>query len=114
MPFCSAGVAPPAFTAPCRNHTGDRDSFWEQWPCRGGCRGKPRDPRLEEEGTMTSSCPVLQFSRRQPFHQLGERGIAPITIGQQRLGDRPGNRQGGIVPGNADLARRFVEIGALV
>ena len=43
---------------------------------------------------------------RKTIRLRGQGWIAAITFREQRLGDRPVNRQGGIVPGDPELARR--------
>src|SRR6185295_13960780 len=116
MPPCSTGLAPPAFTAPCRNQTsepapikGKRCTclfFFENCMNRGDCRALDR--RI--------SWVLLQICRkeRQELGNVGKSRVPAVSVGEDRTGDRPRNSEVRIVPGDADLARRVVDVRALV
>src|SRR5476649_159466 len=50
----------------------------------------------------------------QTVAQLRQRQMLRVARGKQRMGHRPGDPDAGVVPGDADLARRVVQLGALV
>src|SRR5262245_42025029 len=72
---------------------------------------RPVFARPHAEGTTTSS-PELQIWQLGPNSVEGRQAI--VARGERRCRNRPGDPDGRIVPGNADLAARVVHIGALV
>src|SRR6266436_3145431 len=50
----------------------------------------------------------------QPVEHFGERGICAVALRQERLSHRPPNGERRIVPGDAELACRIVDISGLV
>src|SRR4051794_33880839 len=76
------------------------------------------DMRAWRAEAITTSALELQFCRwgenRQPLRQLIEGGMRAVALGQDGLPRRPGDREPRIVPGDADLGCRIVQLRALV
>src|SRR5262249_55163377 len=111
MPPCSTGLAPPAFTAPCRNQTSDcAHVIASAVPVVFFGKG-PRSVIRDRNRRTTLS---LELQIWQAVVLLRQRRVAGVARRQDRLAYGPHDRQHRIVPRDADLARRVVQIGALV
>src|SRR6185295_1259542 len=71
-------------------------------------------PDLKVRTTTAISSRRLAVPERELAGHLGQPRMILVAGGEQRLADRPGDRQPRIVPGDPDLARRVVKIGAFV
>ena len=131
VPLCSTGLAPPAFTAPCRNQTGDSYSDNGKQCARtmsleiSSFCGRAMRTAYEIVGSLTNlllGSPDAPLRAARPLtaplgqhhHHIGQPGAALITLGDNRALDRPHNGERWIVPGNAEFACRIVHLRALV
>src|SRR5919201_1429449 len=118
MPFCSTGLAPPAFTAPCRNQTGD--SVMTMARRVPACDCEKASVSAAQLASIANEfvVPLTKLSDgaifRKTCHHFRERRIATVAIGQQRLFHSPADREGGIVPRDPELRGRIVDLRALV
>jgi len=116
MPLCSTGLAPPAFTAPCRNQTDDVPPL--------EATDVPTRPReiaplsqqsfLISRTTLSQRLQIWRLIDRKALGDVGEARGFSIAIGKDRAARRPTNRESGIVPGDADLALAVINIRTFV
>src|SRR3954469_4332227 len=120
MPSCSTGLAPPAFTAPCRNQTSDVPVvIASDVPASriSVCREFPRLRArwfLWETTALSTRLQFRDWIGRHQVRNLCERQVFAVSLREGRRGDSPRNPQRGVVPGDADFCSGIVHGGALV
>src|SRR5262245_23724594 len=117
MPLCPTGLAPPAFTAPCRNQTGDVPQT-EATAVPARSRGIWRILPIGSRKPRTSLSLFLQFCRsaetREPISHVRKPRVVSVARREHGVGGWPAYADVGVIPCDADLGPGVVEIRTLV